>query len=512
MVDAESKTKSKRIRHCYPRQEVYHRFIHDNEYYYSNKAHAISSKGNYLSLGDIGRYKSISDIEEYWYPYNRVFAVIDRENKKILVSHKYENLTYELIRAIPDDYTVFHCDNDIPVYNILHDENIDALAKLHLQHCVEQYVDRYLFTFYACLEGKKVLHADIDSLIKKDNNKYSLYYDYEAIKQFIRKYKVKHRTWYNKSLNTRFKLNIYYPNSWNRITIELPTVKQVLTNTIFSKHQVDLFRKRYFYTKYCYGRGIPFKDVKLYWNKEVSSKEMYDYFNKHNIYWLDDYRTESCITWNDYVIRSHEIEEKHRSKYIEENIAKSNQNRKEAIEKANAITNQEDVILAWRNGSRIRDYKIDYREFVLPRRRGQCGTWRTSYIYAGNVSFKNTQLKLIGENVVTSRHATVPLSSAIAAFHLFDSCRSTYDATGKDRFIFPNRFNVGLYNLRDIQYVEKFADNGEKLGYKSWLIRIGCHNLWIDDIMNFIRYYHLEDQFLNRPEDNNKKKDNSKLK
>lgn len=506
MEDAESKTKSKRIRHCYPRQEVYHRFIHDNEYYYSNKAHAISSKGNYLALGDIGRYKSVADIEEYWYPYNRVFAVIDRENKKILVSHKYGNLTYELIRAIPDDYTVFHCDDDIPVYNILHDENIDALAKLHLQHCVEQYVERYLIPFYDCLEGKKVLNADIDSLIKKDNNKYSWYCDYEAIKQFVRKYKVKRRTWYNKSLNIRFKLNIYYPNSWNRITIELPTVKQVFTNTIFSKHQVDLFRKRYFYTKYCYGRGIPFKDVKLYWNKEVSSKEMCDYFNKHNIYWLDDYRTESCITWNDYVIRSHEIEEKHRSKYIEENIAKSNQNRKEAIEKANAITSQEDVILAWRNGSRIRDYKIDYREFVLPRRRGQCGTWRTSYIYAGNVSFKNTQLKLVGKNVVTSRNATVPLSSAIAAFHLFDSCRSTYDATGKDKFEFPDRFKVGIYNLRDIQYIEKFTDYGKKLGYKSWLIRIGCHNLWIDDIMNFIRYYHLEDQFLNRPEDNNKKK------
>lgn len=495
MEDAESKTKSKRIRHCYPRQEVYHRFIHDNEYYYSNKAYAISSKGNYLAFGDIGRYKSVADIEEYWYPYNSVFAVIDRENKKILVSHKYGNLTYELIRAIPDDYTVFHCDNDIPVYNILHDENIDALAKLHLQHCVEQYVERYFIPFYDCLEGKKVLHADIDSLIKKDNNKYSWYCDYESIKQFVRKYKVKHRIWYNKSLNTRFKLNIYYPNSWNRITIELPTVKQVFTNTIFSKHQVDLFRKRYFYTKYCYGRGIPFKDVKLYWNKEVSSKEMYDYFNKHNIYWLDDYRTKSCITWNDYVIRSHEIEENHRSKYIEENIAKSNQNRKEAIEKANAITNQEDVILAWRNGSRIRDYKIDYREFVPPYRRGKYGSWRNSYVYVSNLTFKNTQLKLVGQNVVTSRNASVPLSSAIATFHLLNSCIKTNQITNKTTFEFPDRFKVGIYNLRDIQLTEKYTDKGEKLGYNAWLIRIGCHNLWLDDIMDFIQYYQLEDKF-----------------
>lgn len=84
MEGAEPKTKTKRIRHCYPRQEVYHRFIHDNEYYYSNKAHAISSKGNYLSLGYTFRYKSVEDIEKYWYPDNRIFAVIDRENKRYL--------------------------------------------------------------------------------------------------------------------------------------------------------------------------------------------------------------------------------------------------------------------------------------------------------------------------------------------------------------------------------------------------------------------------------------------
>ena len=171
-----------------------------------------------------------------------------------------------------------------------------------------------------------------------------------------------------------------------------------------------------------------------------------------------------------------------------------------------AITSKEDVILAWRNGSLIRDRKISYRKFVPPSRRGQCGTWRTSYIYISNLTFNNTQLKLVGKNVVTSRNASVPLSSAIATFNLFNSCCRTYDTTGKDRFEFHDKFKVGIYNLRDIQYIEKFTDSGEKLGYKSWLIRIGCHNLWIDDIMNFIQYYHLEDQFLNKLEDNNKKK------
>lgn len=514
MADAESEVKKGRIRHCYPRQEVYHRWIHSPEYVYASDGCLVSGKFNYLRCRNIGKFVKDEDIKKMWGCHKQsIIAVIDRENNKICISTNYTKWYTELVNALPDNYEIFWCGGEIPTPNILSftPEDKEVLCKEHLKYSVEQYVEYTFRPFYNSLKGRLTLNSDIDNLYNYPTYKGYKYPCYNSIKEFVKKYKIRKYSWFKESLNPKFKLNTYWPSSWDITTIELPSIKKVLNNTVFTNKQKEYFRKRYFYSKHCYGRGIPFKDVELYWNKEVSSKEMCDYFNKHNIYWLDDYRTESCITWNDYVIRSHEIEEKHRSKYIEENIAKSNQNRKEAIEQANAITSQEDVILAWRNGSRIRDYKIDYREFVIPRRRGQCGTWRTSYIYAGNISFKNTQLKLVGENVVTSRHASVPLSSAIATFHLFDSCRRTYDATGKDRFTFPDRFKVGIYNLRDIQYVEKFTDNREKLGYKSWLIRIGCHNLWLDDIMNFIRYYHLEDQFLNRPEDNNKK-DNSKLK
>ena len=170
MEDAESKIKKGRIRHCYPRREVYHRFIHSNEYYYSNKAYAISSKGNYLALGDIGRNTSVANIEECWYPGNRVFSVIDRENKKILVSHKYPDLTRELIYSIPNDYEIFHCNDDIPFHNILACSDIDTLSKLHLQYTIELYVERHLRPFYACCNGKRILHNDIDYSIKDYGN------------------------------------------------------------------------------------------------------------------------------------------------------------------------------------------------------------------------------------------------------------------------------------------------------------------------------------------------------
>lgn len=494
MEGDEPKTKTKRIRHCYPRQEVYHRFIHDDEYYYSNKYNAISSKGNYLSLGDIGKYKSIADIEQYWYSGNRVFAVIDRENKKILVSHKYRDLMRELIRAIPDDYTIFHCTDDIPCYNILHYENIDSLAKLHLQHCVEQYVDIYLFTFYACLEGKKLLHADIDSFIKKVNNRYSWYYDYESIKQFVKKYKVKQRTWYNQCLNDKFKFYIYYPYNWSNITIKLPTVKQVLTNTIFTKSQQEIFRKKYFYTKYCYGRGIPFNDVDKYFGKSITHDEAVHYCNRRNIYLNTDWLVD-VNTWNDIISKTNEIERKIYKNYVAEQVAKSEANYNAALEELKKLESNY-TVNSWREGKiNTRRNKISYRKYVTTNRHNCSGNWITADVYSSYKTFTNTQLKLEGNIIRTSRNATVTLEEGIKMYKMFMICRNSN----------PNRIfwttsdfgniNVGIYNLRFIAYKNKVSDTGESLGYKEWCIQIGCHSLWFDDIEDFIKYYHLEDKF-----------------
>lgn len=520
MKDAESNIKKGRIRHCYPRQEVYHRFIHDSEYYYSNQANAISSKGNYLALGDIGKNKSIADIEQYWYPNNNIFAIIDRENKKILVSHKYTDIVSELLRAIPDDYEVFHCKNDIPFCNILHYDNIDALAKLHLQYSIECYVEHCLAPFYAVINGKKILHSSLDGITKDINSRskdklsfvavniYTKYrnYEYGNINEFVKRYKVKQRTWYNEVLNNKFKFCIYYPDSWSYITIKLPTVKQILTNTVFTKAQKEVFRKRYFYTKYCYGRGISFADVEKYWNKEVLSQEMYVYFNKHNAYWLPEYYTEKCITWNDYIIRYCEIDENHRNTYIQANINKSNQNRKEAEEKAKFYVNKELVLDNWRKGTGSQNNKISFREFCPPKCKSQKGFWRDSYIYVSNVCFENTQLKLVNNKILTSKYASVPIEDGIKVFRLLLKCIDTNKRTGETRFTFGHEsIKVGIYNFRSISYCTKQTDNGKSLDYKTWLVKIGCHNLWLDDIENFIKYYHLEDRFMPKSENNTKK-------
>lgn len=508
MADAESEVKKGRIRHCYQRSEVYHRWIYSPEYVYAANGSLISGKYNYLRCQDIGKLVKDEDIKEAWNYHKRsIIAVIDRDKNKICISVKYAKWYVELLNALPNYYEIFWCSGEIPTPNILSftPEDKEILCKEHLKCVIQRYTEYVLRPFYNTLSGKLILHSDIDNLHTEPTYRGFKYPSYDGIKLFVKKYRVRLYPWFKESLNLKFKFQTYWPSSWDSTTVELPSVKKVLNDTVFTKSQKEYFRKRYFYTKYCYGRGIPFSDVELYWNKEVLSKEMYDYFNKHNIYWLYDYRTESCITWNDYVVRSSEIQEKHRTKYIQENIAKSNQNRKEAEAKAISNVSQEILISNWRKGIPIRN-KIYFRKFIPPRRKNQQGTWKDSYVFLNNVGFKNTQLKLVGQNVVTSRNASVPLISAISAFHLFNSCVEVSNRTGKLIFRFSNDFKVGIYNLRDIQYIEKYTDAGTKVGYMSWLIRIGCHNLWIDDIMNFIQYYHLEDKFINKQKDNNKKK------
>lgn len=494
MEDAESKIKKGRIRHCYPRREVYHRFIHDNNYYYSSKPCVISSKGNYLALGDIGRHTPVADIEEYWYSGNNVFAVIDRDNKKILVSHKYPDLTRELIYSIPNDYEIFHCNDNIPFHNILVSSNIDTLTKLHLQHSVEQYVEMYLRPFYACCNGKRILHNDIDYSIK--NYGYDIFwpYGYNTIEKFVKKYRIKSKTWYKTSLNTKFKFCIYYPNSWNCITIELPSVKKVLTNTVFNKSQKEKFRKLYFYTKYCYGRGISYNDVDKYYNKIITNDEAINYCNKNNIYLNTDWLVD-VSTWNDLISKTKEIEDKAYKNYIDKQIAKSEENYKYALEELHKLES-EYTVNAWREGQfKNSQLSVSYQKFNVPSRRNKTCGWTTTTIRSNNKTFTNTQLKLEGNTIRTSRNASVTLEEGIKMYKMFKIGRANNPSCTSWTERNFGKVNVGIYNLRFITYKEKTTDTGVKLGRKEWCIQIGCHALWLDDIEDFIRYYHLEDKF-----------------
>ena len=505
MEYVEFKVRKCRIRHCYPRKEVYHRWIHSPEYVYSDHECLVSGKFNYLRCQNIGKFVKDEDIKEMWnYHKQFIIAVIDRENKKICISTKYDKWYMELVNSLPDDYEIFWCLDTIPCFDILTIEKREILCKEHLRTVTSIYTKHILTPFYNVLEGKKVLHSDINNLPRS-------YYcgeklDEEYIYNFVKKYKVKRYSWYKESLNPEFKLHNYYPDSWSVLTIELPSVKKILTGTVFTKHQKELFEKRYFYTNYCFGKGISFKDVERYWNVPCEPSTAKAFFDKRNCYWLDDYDN-GCKTWNDFVIRFNQVDKKRYEVYIEEQTKKSEENLLEAQRQAALMLNGSRPVDLWRenNTRQLSTKGVKYRKFVRPLSRNKYGHWIDDYVYAGNnIKFENIQLRLTKDKklIETSKYASVPYDSAKELWHKFIIWINSNRVAENPYFSFNNKnIKVGLYNLRFIRYCTKRTDNGKTIYNENgkptldWRIQIGCHCIWLTDVLDFINYYKLEKDF-----------------
>lgn len=520
MVDAESKiktdVKSKRIRHAYPRKELYHRWIHSPEYVYVNNSHQISGKGNYLRIGDIGKDRSIQSIEIDVDVNFNTFAVIDRTTSRILVSDRYPDFAWELIWSLPDEYEVFRCHDGIPCHDILSEEHTELLCKIHLEYIIKN-ISNYLYPYYAALKGRNILHCNIDTEIdinKEIAKSYSRIYKTDTILAFVKKYKIKQYDWYNKTLDPNYELNCFYLNPYSTIKIKLPTVKQIITGTIFNKKQIELFKKKRFYTKYCYGRGISYKDVDRYWNKTVypldtsftSDNISYDltydqvkkFLKTNKIYWNDDFYNNNLVTWNDYIIITKKKEDEKEAKYVRENVEKSKQNKLKAYEELKKYVGN-DYLKHWRDGIPFErcNYVYEYKRYITPNYKNKRGTWIIEKLYLEpNKVFDNIQLKLCNNNIVTSNHASVSINEAIKCYKLLQVCKEKYDKDGQRIFSFTNKnIHIGIYNLIEIAYTPKYKDDGTPLPITTWLIRIGCHKIWLDDFENFVHYYHLEDTF-----------------
>lgn len=518
MVDAESKIKTdvkhKRIRHSYPRKEVYHRWIHSPEYVCSSRNHQISGRENYLRIGDIGKDRSTRLIERDVDCGCSVFAVIDRDTNRILISDIFPQFTSELLRAIPDEYEVFRCHGTIPCHDILSEEHTELLCKMHLEYVIRYYMSRYLYPYYAALEGKNVLHGNINIDTNKDAiNSRIIIHKNDDIRTFIKKYKIKQYDWYNKTLDPNYKLNIYYPSCDDIININLPTVKQLVTGTIFNKKQIELFKRKCFYTKYCYGRGIKSKDVDKYWNKTVSplnadfpnDNNSYDltyeqvkkFLRGNDVYWNDNFYNNNLVTWNDYIVLTKKEEDEREAKYIRENIEKSNQNKLNAYEQLKKCVGA-DYLKNWRDNTPLytRNYVV-YEKFIAPNYINKRGAWISEklYIKPGD-AFDNVQLRLYKNNIITSSNAAISINEAIKCYKLLQACREKYDKDGPNVFLFTKQhITIGVYDLIEIAYSRKYKDNGAPLPITTWLIMIGCHKIWLDDFEDFIHYYHLEERF-----------------
>lgn len=483
MASAELKTK-KRIKRCFRRKEVYHRWVHSDEHAYNReKCYRIWCTNGYLFVGDTyprSICPTMEEIESNWEYYKtRCIGIVDRNKKRAILYYNFSFHNWSMKTAIPDDYEIFKTKHPITYFDILSDEKKEELYKLAVRTMIEDLVEYHLVYFYNVLNNKNshfLRHnADIQKYAKH-------------IIGFSKKYKLGKYKWYHTSLNTAHKFYNYRHRCYS--TISIPSIKQLVRNTVFTKEELTYFKYCNFYTFNCYGYGISFKEVENNWNRILDKEDIYKFKYKYNSPCTDTSKLENepCL-WQDFVEYLAEAARKFIKNYENNNIKKSYQNRAEALAKlANTIE-------SWRTSNNTIS-KVPYEAYIPCFKLNKRGHWYTTYVYSHNSNLQNTQLRLDGNNIWTSRHARVPLKDAIVLFKLFMKIIDNHDIKDpKLENMIPLSGGVGIYNVRGYCYKTKETDYGNPLDYKEWCIVIGCHKLWLDDIIDFIKYYKLEEQF-----------------
>lgn len=516
MESAELKENGKRVRHCFPRKEVYHRWIHDGTYVYSNKNYIVSGKYDWLFAFRLNKNADRNTITYNWtskLDYNATFcvAVINRDTKTILVNTSFLKRSDELIGSIPDDYQVFLTEETITNPHILSTGELSEIIKIHAKYLIKTFVDRSLAEIYGVLKGKrKVVHRDINSLFKCKNERYVYqnwykYADYDKIYDFVKKYKVKQYDWYNKPLDNVISIRDNF--NWSKYDyydVPFPSLKQVVNNTVFTKKEKLKLEQSYFYGLYCRGYGISRKELETHWNDDYNKDKLKALFDKHNIAINLDNRSE-LIKWKDGIKLYAKVVEKVTRNTLEANIRKSNDNYNKAVEQYNN-QHYEERLKDWRDFSTSKCYNnyITYNRFVVDSFKRGVGSWVTDKLYP-KIKFSNIQLRYRKNKnnpkydiVETSNNASVTLDQAIMMYKLYK--RTTFNDNPQEGIMIKHEFNnrnikIGLYNLRGIEFRQKQTDNHKLLDKWEYVVIIGCHHIWIDDFMSFVKYYNLEDKF-----------------
>lgn len=445
-VGAEPKS---RVKHVFTKDGGIHEGIHRDEpgWYNSNYHYYCFGYGYFFNRGKSLGEKLTPDYIKSWYYglKNACMARIDRK-RKIAVIKEGTEYAWSIERGLPEGYTIYKTDEDIPIYDITEPKNKKILINMYVKYLIKKYLNTFRNEF-------KVLNS-----ISKQISSYSYIASgrddlLKEINELVAKYKFIPKC---KPLSDK----PYYHDYGN---IPFPSVNTILNDTLFTDEQKEYIKKCKFYTKFCLHKGISWKELYKKWSDE----------------YVTEIEAKDKVAEEAFKVRAEKAKER----------AKINRKNAEAV-KCNTVSD-------WRNGNRNKvvkwiDYYVDYSTRTIKQ------VERTEY----SDNFPNTQLRLKPGKpnwVETSRGALVPLETAI---NVFNRLYTNYILSGKTIFKFTSdKFRIGSFCVSSISYEDKFVDfikygqdESKKLGYKEWKFCIGCHILWFDDIKDFARYYNLQDK------------------
>lgn len=443
--------KKERVRHAITKSEGIHEGIHRDEYgYYDSSYHCYCfAYGYFFHRGkSLAKKLTLDYIKNNWDREGwcgglkcACMARIDRK-RKIAVIKEGTEYTWSIDRSLPQDYTIYKTDEDIPIYDITEPKNKKVLINMYLKYLIKKYLETFGHEYKVLRSISKQIPEH--NFIASKRNEY-----FVEIKAFVYKYKFIPRC---KPLSDK--------EFWvNNYKVKFPSINAILNDALFTEH----IKKCKFYTKFCLHKGITWKELDKNWSDEYVAE----------VEAKDKAKAEAF--------------DKLAKRYAD----KSKANYKEALSKVNSSVND------WRKPNYtskikyIRYYANYHKRIIEP---------ITTFMH--KAAFSNTQLRLKPDKpnwVETSRGAIVPLETAI---NIFNQLYTNYILSGKTIFRFKHgEFRIGSFCVSSISYEDKFVDlikcghdEPEKLGYKEWKFCIGCHILWFDDIKDFARYYNLQDR------------------
>ena len=447
-VGAEPK---KRIKHIFCQREGIHEGIHRDEpgWFESNYHPYCFGYGYFFHRGKGLAEKLTPDYikdnwdSENWYRgiKDSCMAVIDRK-RKIAVIKVGTEYSMDIERGVPENYTIYKIDENIPVYNITESKNKKILINMYAKYLIKKYLE----TFY---DEYKVLNS-ISKQIPEHTYISSTRLKYlKDIKDLVEKY--------NRLISKCKPLcdkAIYINNGYK---VEFPSINTILNDNLFDDKQKLYIKKCKFYTKFCLHKDISWKELNKNWSDE----------------YVAEIKAKDKADYEAFIKRAEKFKV----------IAKNNYEK--------ALAKIDNNVNDWRKGDKIQNIK--YTDYYINETNRRITPISRVLIN----EFSNTQLRLKPGKpswVETSRGAVVPLESAI---NIFNQLYTDYILSGKTEFTFSyNKFRIGSFCVSRCMYIDKFADNLNvgKLGKEEWVFNIGCHRLWFDDIKDFARYYNLQDK------------------